>query len=321
MQVLYQRGQSGASSWAFICTPRFEVARRMKVLLAVDLSPESDAAIKAVAARPWPQRTSFEVLSVVDPFYGSEVPNLVQTLKQRADYAVQAALQQLRLSSIEATTLVLCGNAKGVIVERARSARTDLIVVGTHTLTTVREFLHGSVARAVVRFAPCSVEVVRGDAGAGPLKILLATDGSAYSEAAARSVAERPWPAGTEVRILSVADHHARLSAIANRPHLDRQVMERLEQEATERAQRAVVSAEKIIGHSHLAISGTVTVPSGVPKESILKEAADWGANVIVVGSHGHGGLTRLVLGSVSEAVATCAQCSVEVIRGSEKPD
>jgi len=287
----------------------------MKILLAVDSSAESDLAIRAVAARPWPQSATVEVLSVVDPFYSSETPALIETVKQRAEEAVQAAAQQLRSSGIESRTQVLCGNAKGAIVEYARQSGSDLIVVGSHKLTTVRQFLHGSVARAVVRFAPCSVEVVRGDMGPGAMKILLATDGSHYSEAAARSIADRPWPGATQVRILSVADHHVRMSAIAKLPHFDRQAMERLEEEGMKRAQEAVVSAEKIIIEGHLAMSGAVAVPSAAPKEFILKEANDWGADLIVVGSHGRDGLTRLVLGSVSEAVATCALCSVEVIR------
>jgi len=290
----------------------------MKILLAVDSSAESDLAIDVVAARPWPQSTAVEVLSVVEPLYASEEPNLIQTLKQRAEDAVQAAAQQLRRSGIEPATRVLCGNAKGAIVEYARQSGTDLIVVGSHTVTTVRQFLRGSVARAVVRFAPCSVEVDRGNAGPGAMKILLATDGSQYSEAAARSIAERPWPAGTEVRIISVADHDLRLSGIANRRHFDAQAMKKLEKVAIQRAQEAVTSAEKIIIEGRLALSGTIAVTAAAPKERILKEADDFGANLIVLGSHGHGGLTRLVLGSVSEAVATLAPCSVEVIRRSQ---
>jgi nucleotide-binding universal stress UspA family protein len=287
----------------------------MKILLAVDSSAESDLAIKAVAARPWPQGATVEVLSVVESLYSSEVPNLMGTLKHRANETVQAAAQKLRSSGIEASQLVLCGNAKGAIVEHARKVGTGLIVVGSHRVTTIGQFLRGSVARAVVRFAPCSVEIVRGDAGPSAMKILVATDGSQYSEAAARSVAERPWPAGTEVRILSVADHHVRVSAIVNRPHFDAQAMEKLEAEAMKRAQEAVMSAEKIIIEGHLVVSGTVAVPPAAPREIILKEASDWRVNLIVVGSHGHGGLSRLVLGSTSEAVATCALCSVEVIR------
>ena len=51
------------------------------------------------------------------------------------------------------------------------------------------------------------------------------------------------------------------------------------------------------------------------PKEIILQEAAEWPADLIVLGSHGNSGLTRFLLGSTSEAVATHAPCSVEVIR------
>jgi nucleotide-binding universal stress UspA family protein len=291
----------------------------VKILLAVDSSPESDLAVKAVTARPWPPSTVVEVINVVEPVYVPEAPDVTETLKERASQTVQAALRQLGSSGMKSAAQVLCGNVRGVIVEYARRSDTDLVVVGSHRATTMRQFLHGSVARAVVRFAPCSVEVVRAVSGAEGMKILLATDGSQCSEVAARSVAERPWPGGTEVRIISVADHIMRVSAIAHRPHFDRQAMERLEEEAMKHAQEAVRSAERIIIEGHLSVSGTVAVPSASPQESILKEASDWGAQEIVVGAHGHGGLTRLVLGSVSEAVATCALCSVEVIRSARR--
>jgi len=149
------------------------------------------------------------------------------------------------------------------------------------------------------------------------MKILLATDGSQYSNLATQSIAERPWPSGTEVRILSVADHHVWVSAIRDRPHFDAEASEKLKNEAIKRAQEAVMAAEKIIIEGGLTVSGTIPVPPAAPKELILKEANDWGANLIVMGSHGQTGLTRLLLGSVSEAVATLALCSVEVIRRS----
>ena len=111
-----------------------------------------------------------EVLSVVEPLYTRDFPTLIETLKQRADERVQAAAQQLRSSGMESTALVLCGREKGVIVDYARQTGADLILVGSHKVTTVGHFLRGSVARAVVRFAPCSVEVVRAGAGAGGMK-------------------------------------------------------------------------------------------------------------------------------------------------------
>ena len=102
-----------------------------------------------------------------------------------------------------------------------------------------------------------------------------------------------------------------------NRLHFDAGALEKLKNEAIKRAQEAVMAAEKIIIEGGLTVSGTVAAPPTAPKELILKEANDWGANLIVVGSHGQSGFTRLLLGSVSEAVATLALCSVEVIRRS----
>jgi nucleotide-binding universal stress UspA family protein len=183
---------------------------------------------------------------------------------------VQDAAQQVRSSGIEPpTTLVLSGNAKAAIVDCAAQMCADLIVVGSHRVTTVRQFLRGSVARAVVRFAPCSVEVVRVETGLGAMKILLATDGSQCSELAARSIAERPWPPGTEVRILSVAEHPISLSAAVDRHRFDPGVMEKLQKEAMKRAQEAVKFAEKIISEGRLLASGTAAVSSAVPKQLI----------------------------------------------------
>jgi len=288
----------------------------MNVLLAIDSSTESDLAIKAVAARPWPASTTIDVLTVVEPIYTSEIHDLMNTLKQQAHEVVEAAAQQLRSSGIRPTTmLVLCGNPKGVIVEHARRTDTGLIVVGSHRVAAAGAFLRGSVARAVVRFAPCSVEVIRGEASAGAMKILLATDGSRWSEAAARSLAERPWPSGTQLRILSVGDHRTRLYSAGHR--LDARVMEKLQQEAMERAQQAVSCAEEIM-QGRFPVSAIVAASLAAPKELILKEAADWNANLIVLGCNGEGGLARLLLGSVSEAVAMHASCSVEVIRSGQ---
>jgi nucleotide-binding universal stress UspA family protein len=53
----------------------------------------------------------------------------------------------------------------------------------------------------------------------------------------------------------------------------------------------------------------------GSPAEEILEEARVWPADLIVLGSHGHGGLRSLVLGSVASRVMHHAQCSVEVVR------
>ena len=53
----------------------------------------------------------------------------------------------------------------------------------------------------------------------------------------------------------------------------------------------------------------------GAPRPVILDEAENWGADLIVMGSHGYGAWKRFLLGSVSQAVVSHAKCSVEVVR------
>jgi nucleotide-binding universal stress UspA family protein len=56
----------------------------------------------------------------------------------------------------------------------------------------------------------------------------------------------------------------------------------------------------------------------GDARSCIVDEAKEWGADLIVVGSHGYTGLKRLLLGSVAQSVVTHAPCSVEVVRGKQ---
>jgi nucleotide-binding universal stress UspA family protein len=85
--------------------------------------------------------------------------------------------------------------------------------------------------------------------------------------------------------------------------------------EAMKRAERAIQSSEEIVAAAGLKISESISVLLQSPQQIILEEAKEWGADLIVVGCHGRGGLDRFLLGSVSEAVAMHAECSVEVVR------
>ena len=60
-------------------------------------------------------------------------------------------------------------------------------------------------------------------------------------------------------------------------------------------------------------------VPDGSPKRIIVEEAETWGADLVVVGSHGYRSWERMLLGSVSQAVAAHAECSVEIVRCPKK--
>lgn len=143
------------------------------------------------------------------------------------------------------------------------------------------------------------------------MKILLATDGSKGSEAALQNIAARPWPAGSEVKVLSVVEMH-----LAPKPGSwlvpDSHYLNLLH-ELQERARVAVEQAETVLKATPLQVSSEIVI--GNSKSSILKQAEDWSADLIVLGSHGHGRLERMLIGSVSQAILAQAHCSVEIIR------
>ncbi|HYL73672.1 MAG TPA: universal stress protein [Bryobacteraceae bacterium] len=291
----------------------------MKILLAVDSSVASDVAVNQVVGRPWPPDTIVHVLTVLEPSHLWNAAGVAQGLERSAEELVQFAARRLCSAGIESKQLVLPGDPKSVIVDQAEGLAADLVMLGSHGVTGLTRFLLGSVAANVARFAPCSVEIVRAATRTqltpGGMKILVATDGSECSEIAARSIAERPWPTGTEVRVLSVVELSVPLFRAPVPPYFDPHAMEELRGAAMKKTEEAVMAAEQIMLNGGLQASGTEAVPSASPKELILNEAVEWGADLIVVGSHGRKGVSRFLLGSVSEAVAAHASCSVEVIR------
>ncbi len=290
----------------------------MKVLVAVDHSAASQAVLREVAARPWPPKTCMEVLNVVEPVHLWTTSQTVEEAAQQSSALVQAAAQELGAQGLEASGVSLAGDPKRVILDRAQEAQADFIFVGSRAVSAVTRFLLGNVSSAVVRHAPCSVEIVRTREGKPPgaRKILLATDGSEFSERAARSIAERPWPAGTEVVALSVVELVlGTAQAWLEPPYVDSSQMEPLREQAMKRAQNAVATAVEILSKAFPKVQESISVLLDGPRNVIIDEADKIGADLIVVGSHGHRGIERFMLGSVSEAVALHAHCSVEVIR------
>ncbi len=145
------------------------------------------------------------------------------------------------------------------------------------------------------------------------MKILFALDGSPHSHAALVEFATRPWPTGTEVQILTVVHSSIPLFIdpvfIAAAAHMEQTLDRRRD------APALVGAAADMIRDAHPTVRVTTKIIEGVPKDAIVEEAQHWGADLIVLGSHGYGRVRRLVLGSVAAAVVANAPCSVQVVR------
>lgn len=289
----------------------------MKVLLAIDSSEFSEPVISEVASRPWPEGSVVFVLTVVDLFaltysLGYLKP-FIKNENEAARALVQSVADRLASGGIETVTQVVEAHPVTCIIEQAAAWDADFIFVGSHGHSGVARFFLGSIAKGVLRNAPCSVVIVRRPERQpikGTKRVLLATDGSAHSEAAARSVSQRPWPEDSVVRVVSVIDP---MIPVMDPWYAAGEVIDQIRQQTKKECEEAVAGAHKIV--TDAGLNATTAVLSGSPKRRIIEYAKEWEADLIVIGSHGRRGLTRLAIGSVSEAVAMNAECSVEVIR------
>jgi nucleotide-binding universal stress UspA family protein len=144
------------------------------------------------------------------------------------------------------------------------------------------------------------------------MKILLAIDGSPCSDTAVAAVASRPWPDGSAVTVLTALETPMPPTPVTWAVPLT--YFEDMEAALRKQGQNIVDRALQKLKSNKTLRTDAVLAP-GSPRSVILDEAEIWGADLIVMGSHGYGALKRFLLGSVSQAVVSHAKCSVEVVR------
>ena len=204
--------------------------------------------------------------------------------------------------------MLRAGAADEVIADVARDLGAELCVIGTHGRTGVKRFFLGSVAERVVKRTPDAALVVRGNApDAGYARVLVATDfsdaakaalGSAFALAAPGAhidvVHAWQYPLGTWGRLAakSAAFQTIRDAIVA-------------QAEAGADAVRALAAGQGRAVH--------VELRQGAPAATIADLADHGHHDLIAVGTHGHQGVRRFLLGSVAEAVVRHARCSVVV--------
>lgn len=155
------------------------------------------------------------------------------------------------------------------------------------------------------------------------MKILAATDGSDYSNAAIDKCAEiLKFSGPSSIRVISIVEP---LAPVGVEPFgVSTNYYAEAEKEAEKNAEDVVGSArerlEKKLEGNDVKVETEVFF-SRSTKGAIVEDAENWGADLIVVGSHGYGFVKRMLIGSVSDAVVKYAPCSVLVVRSQPKGD
>ena len=151
------------------------------------------------------------------------------------------------------------------------------------------------------------------------MKVLVPTEGSEFSQKAIEKCCNLfDESDNTEIRVICAVEP----TFTAAEPFgVSAEYVHDIDAAATKRANDVVAQAANEIRTSFpdLAVGLTTKVAKGRAEQAIVEEAEAWGADLIVMGSHGYGFWQRAMLGSVSSSVAHLAPCSVLIVRPPEK--
>lgn len=279
-----------------------------RILVPVDFSEGSLQALERALQLPLKGKPRIEVVHALpDDIPGrlrkeaiAEAGRSLEKLLSR----VRAQVLARQLSPRQVTVDVLEGDPTKEIVKRARTLEAEVIVIGRHGRRTLSTLLIGSTARKVVKTGDVPVLLVRAPARQPYQRALIAVDLSRGSARQLKSAA--PFVSAAEVTVM-----HA--SSI---PYADFVLVP---QDDAEKARgklekSAAKDLRKLVQKSPLE-GATPRVIGGDARLLIAQEATLLQSELVVVATHGGGGLKRLVLGSVAEWVMSHCECDVLVTR------
>ncbi len=145
------------------------------------------------------------------------------------------------------------------------------------------------------------------------MRILVAYDGSPSADAAVGEVIRRPWPQGSEVRVVTVVEPQVPLTAVGT-AELYVPVYERMRATLREDAYGRIQAVLKRL-ETRRDLKASYDLREGEVKRALLDAIREWKADLVIAGSQGASGFARLFLGSVCHALVTHAPCSVEIIK------
>jgi nucleotide-binding universal stress UspA family protein len=293
-----------------------------KILLATDGSEQADLALKTAVALAEITDSELHVVLVEELPYAYDAPavrspasGIFQEEHERARKRLDGELEKARSAGGEVTEAHLrVGTAAREIVALAEEIGAGLIVMGSRGLGGIRRALTGTVSDSVVRNAHCPVVVVRGEPVVFPTTILLATDGSEEANLASSTAAGLAKSTDSELHILYVGGMPSVLYEPPGTVALDPDLQSRMEVEAEEAARTKLEEQVQKISEVGGEIAET-HARVGYPDAEIVGLAEELAVGLIVMGSRGRGGLSRALMGSVSDSVVRHAHCPVLVTR------
>ena len=299
----------------------------MRVILAIDGSEGARGAQDMVLVLPLPRSLLVTVVTVLDvpqarftsltPMARRAYHGALAAMRREAEDAAHkvlgAAREAMEGRGVRVTTRIKEGPAAAAIIQAADLRAADLVVVGSHGLGPVKEFLLGSVSQKVARYAPCFVLIVKRAPGK-VRRVLLGVDGSCHAEAALKFLAGLPLPSDATVHICAVAQLPTFLPPNAGRSREPRATALRtIAKVVGAAAVRVLAEARALLARNEYAVTASLRV--GHAAGHLLAGIREFRPDLVVIGAKGRTAVKWFALGSVAQKVVKYAPCSVLVVR------
>jgi nucleotide-binding universal stress UspA family protein len=276
-----------------------------RILVPLDGSETAEAALAYVALLP---SERVRLLAVE-----SDRANLTAVCTTARDCRtyLEAVAAPLREQGRDVDTLVAFGNPAEQILALAAAA--DLVVLGSHGHGGVKRFVLGSVADEVARHAPVPVMVVRGGAVLPPAvqltRIVVPLDGSDLAEQAVPVAAAVAADLGVPVHLMRVLDVDALRATVQAGIHAAAAYL-RSQEEIQRYAEEYL--AEQVQQLRNRDLTATAEVLTGSPAVTLLDAIRP--DDLVVMTTHGRGGVRRWLLGSVADKLVRAAAAPVLLV-------
>jgi len=300
----------------------------MKILIAVDGSRYSEAAVNSIKALRIGKDAEVTLLTVIPDHVFPGGRTLAELLgrstalrrqlrrveEEEASELLTGLSKRIAGRGVKVETVIRRGSPADGIIKACRSIGVDMVLVGLKGTSDAREFLLGGVAHKVIKYAPCSVLVAKDD-GEAVDRVMVPVDGSRYSDEVVRFLLRMPLPRQAEVIVVTVLQPFAAALVKAYTGDLEgsRQIIAELREAEEEAAARLVAEAEGRFRNAGYKVSGIVA--RGDPSQEILRHAAEREVDLIALGAKGLTGVRGFLLGSVAQRVARHARPSVLIVR------
>lgn len=293
-----------------------------KILVTLDGSSFSEWALSYAAGLSRRTGASVELTSVHEP-----IPSFAYDEWEAAafewteEYLARARTRLAEQLQVDVTAWVGTGQVVESLLDRANATGSDLIVTATHGRGAITRAWLGSVADGLLRHAPQPVLLVRPEKGDPPPEepsfenILLPLDGSDFSESALDLATGMAKLHGGVVHLLRVVAYPIEIASpyLPHTVQMNQEVVEEAKVAAAQYLERVAegVRAQGVRAETHVVVDSQAGA-------AICAQCTDLDTDLVVMATHGRGGLKRALLGSTADKVIRSAHTPVLVRRPPE---